>query len=501
MKTEVAFVSPAGRAMTKRPPLAFLSLSAMLEKNGIKTGIIEAKGIKNEKIAMEKTIRLAKKANPEVVGLTCLTTEVLETRKLASEIKKELPDAKIIVGGVHPTLRPEDLVYKKSPVDFAVIGEGEETIVELSDFLLGRAKNKKIENIKGIGFLKNKKLFQTMRRPLIADLSEIPMPDFEKIDMGFYTAPDLYCVRGIPISGFFFFTSRGCPFNCRFCVNKNMFGRTIRYKNPESVVDEIGQVVEKYGIDGFFFYDDTFTVNRKHVEKICSEMDERKLGLIWACETRVNLVEKGLLEKMKKTGCVQIDFGVESGSETNLKRLQKGITVPQIKNAFRLCRESKIRTFANFMINTPGETEEDVRQTILLARELKADVSIFNVTTPYPGNDIYEKIGGVPLEDYKTLGPKPGSFKEWIGLIEKKYKFSEHSLNLEKLLKELSEEFPSIHKISFRNPKQMAKFLNNISFLATPRYLGKVLLSRHRKEYFDFALHIFDYLKEQENSE
>ena len=501
MSSKIAFLSPSGRSLSMRPPLAYLSLSAFLEESGIGSDIVESKGFSAKK-SLEKSFEKLHRLKPEIIGLTCLTTEVLEARAVAQRLHKEFPEATLIVGGVHPTLRPQDLIFENSGIDYAIMGEGEETSLELVQKILANdVSGKTMGKVQGIAFLNEKKIEITEKRPLIKDLAALPSPNYGKIDMDFYTRPDIYCIRGVPISGFYFFTSRGCPFACQFCVNKNLFGRTIRYKDPVKVVEDIEAVVKKNGIDGFYFYDDTFTVNRKHVERICSELKERKLDLIWGCETRVNLVYKDLMAAMKKAGCVQIDFGVESGSEINLKRLQKGITVPEIKNCFKICKEVGIRTFANFMLNTPDETEQDVEETIQLARELNANVSIFNVTTPFPGTEIYDKLGGVPLEDYETLGPNPSSFNVWLSMIETKYKLSEHKMPLGTLLERLNKEFPSIHSLSFGNPKHLARFLNNMAFLFKPSYIAKLLRSKHRKQYLEFLLHVSDYLKAQKNVE
>ncbi len=494
---EVAFAGSPARSMSQRPPLAYMYMASFLEENNISTEIVDVKGVGNKEKAAKKVIKETVKLEPKIIGLSCLTPEVLDTRHLAAEIKKELPDVKILAGGVHPTLIPSDLIYKKSPIDFAVIGEGENTILELAK-TIGTGKD--FKKIKGIAFLrKDGKIVKTEPRPLIKDLSKMPMPAFDKIPMDYYTKPGIYCIRGIPISGFYVFTSRGCPYACRFCVNKNIFGRTVRYRDPVKVVDEIEILKNKYKIDGLYFYDDTFTVNRKHVETICKEMKERKLDMIWGCETRVNLVYEDLMKTMKDRGCVQIDFGVESGSPENLVRLRKEITVPQIENAFRICKKLGIRTFANFMINTPDETEKDVEMTLDLARRIDATVSIFNVTTLYPGNDIYEKMGGVPLKDYETLGPSPASYDAWISLLESKYKLSKHNLDLKKLLKEISEEFPTVHRLSLKNPKYVKKLAENFSAMLSPRYIKIILKSKRKHEYMKWLLQLSGFLKMQKN--
>ncbi len=485
---KTVFVTPPSRSMSQRPPLASMCMASYLEQNSHRADIIDVKGVAEKENAAREILRRLRKSSAGLMGISCLTTELKDVLSLCSSAKEQNPELKIVTGGIHPTLKPEHLIFKGSPVDFAVLGEGEQTTLELVSAL---SKGKKVEGVKGLALLKGRGVALTGKRPLIIDLNTLPMPAFDKVPMDFYTKPDVYCIRGVPICGFYTFTSRGCPFNCRFCVNKNIFGQSIRYKDPAKVVDEIQHLKEKYKIDGIYIYDDTFTVSREHVFGICNEMKQRRLDIMWACETRVSLVEESLMRAMKQAGCVQIDFGVESGSQEVLNRLRKGTTVEQARKAFRVCKNVGIRQFANFMINTPDETEEDVEKTIALARELNADINIFNITTPYPGTDIYDWINcEIDPDDYETLAPSPKTYNAWINLLETKYKFSRHNINLGELSERLRHEFPSIHELSFGNPKHFARFVKNISFMLSPRYMKVLLKSKRKGDYAKWLLSI-----------
>ena len=492
---KVLLVSPAGRAASQRPPFALMCIASYLEKNAIPTDIIDIKGYEPKEKITSEILSEIKKRDADIIGTTCLTTELREILELCREIKILKPDAKIIAGGIHPSLIPEELVFRNSPVDFAVMGEGEQTFLELVQAI---RKDSNVAGVKGIAWHKNNRLAKTPARPYIKDLDLLPFPAFDKIDMNFYTKPDFYCIRGIPIAGFYTYTSRGCPYRCRFCVNKNIFGRMLRFRSPKLVGEEVQILKDKYKIDGLYVYDDTFTVNKEHVLSICREFRERKLDLIWACETRVHLVYEDLMREMKKSGCIQIDFGVESGSQEVLDRLQKDITVEQIKNAFRICKKTGIRTFANFMLNTPEETEDDVQKTISLARELNATVSIFNITTPFPGTDIYDDIGGVPQEDYDKMGPNPSGYETWLDVIERKYRFAKHKIPFSKLIDDLSKEFPNVHELSFKNPKHLAHLWNNLSFILSPQYLRTMLKSGRKMQYVNWIISLKKVLQAQQ---
>jgi radical SAM superfamily enzyme YgiQ (UPF0313 family) len=255
--------------------------------------------------------------------------------------------------------------------------------------------------------------------------------------MDFYTEPHDSFIRGMIISGSVVFTSRGCPYRCAFCSSRNVFGKSVRCRSAKNVVDEIEFLVNNYGIDGFYILDDTFTVIKKHVINICNELKRRKLDLIWGCETRVNLINTNILRIMKDSGCVQIDFGVESGSQKILNILQKDITIRQIKRAFNLCHKLGIRTYANFMINNPQETFEDIEKTRKLAKTIKPTYSDVWITTPFPGTKLEEMFGvNLTIKDYKKL-IFVGEYTSEPIVKSEAFK----NTNLGKLRFDLSEEF------------------------------------------------------------
>jgi radical SAM superfamily enzyme YgiQ (UPF0313 family) len=188
-------------------------------------------------------------------------------------------------------------------------------------------------------------------------------------------------------------TSRGCPYRCIFC-SKAVFGKKYRGNSPAYIVDEIRFLKERFGVKEIKFYDDVFTLDRKRVVAICMQLKEQGMDIPWTCETRVNLVDEELLRVMRDAGCYMIEYGVESGNQRILNNLKKDISLEQAIKAFKLTHETGIETVAYFMIGSPEETPETIKETIEFAKKLDPDFIQFSTTTPYPGTELYRLAVG-----------------------------------------------------------------------------------------------------------
>lgn len=432
-KPVVALVSPPTRSNSRHIPIALICLAAWLDKEGVENVIIDTKiqrdpfvsmGIKDIEKLSDEIVDRIRDLKPAFVGLPCYTTEYTAVMPLAKRIKERC-DTKIIVGGLHASLKHEDFLFEESPVDFVVMGEGEITLSELVKACL---EGKPPENVDGIAFRKGKDVIRTGDRKRISDLAVLPRPAYHKIDMEYYLKPTRYVIRLLLLSGLHIFTTRGCPNQCTFCANR---ARLVTYRPVRDVVEEIRWLKERYDIESFYIADDTFCLKKERVYEFTRLISELPYKFIWAIETTVKSIDEQMVRELKKAGCIQIDFGVESGSQDALDRMKKGITVEQIENAFRLCRKYGMRTYSNIMFNTPGETEDDVRKTMGLMKRIRATNHGINLTVPYMGTEIYEKhvFPKLAREDYHIYSHSELSH----AVPDKRFWLAKHNLNLDKL--------------------------------------------------------------------
>jgi radical SAM superfamily enzyme YgiQ (UPF0313 family) len=286
-----------------------------------------------------------------------MTFLLLDALKVARLVKKTNPGSHVVFGGTHPTIYPREIAGQPE-VDSIVVGEGEHTFSELLDAVDG---GRSLSGIEGVGFRRNGDVVINPPREFIQDLDSLPFPDRELLPWQKY-----YNLLGRGKEYMTsLLTSRGCPFNCTFCTKKD--GRMCRVRSPENVVQEIEQNV-RLGITDFDIIDDTFTIDRKRVLAIADLIIEKKLDITMDLSARVDTVDQEILDRLAQAGCNRVRFGVESGNPGVLENLQKGITLDQVREAYRMAKKAGIVTFAYFMLGSPGETEKEVRESISLAK-------------------------------------------------------------------------------------------------------------------------------------
>jgi radical SAM superfamily enzyme YgiQ (UPF0313 family) len=222
-------------------------------------------------------------------------------------------------------------------------------------------------------------------RPFIADLDDLPLPRHDLLPLEAYRAP----LVGGPYA--FVVTSRGCPGGCRFCIKHVSYGNSVRFRSPESVLEEIEQLAG-LGVRKVNMYADLFTVNRDHVMGICEGILDRGLDIRWTCNSRVDFVDREMLDAMARAGCWMIAWGIESGDPRMLRRMRKGTTLDQIRRALRWSKDAGIMNWGYFIIGLPGETEESIRRTIEVSKQLPLDIALFHIAAPHPGTPFFFEV-------------------------------------------------------------------------------------------------------------
>jgi anaerobic magnesium-protoporphyrin IX monomethyl ester cyclase len=374
-------------------------LAAVLEKNGYAVDVIDCQLLKpTQKELLGELIR----RRPDVVGVSATTITYRPALEIVKTAKEFCPDCLTILGGAHVTVMGEQTLSEQPEVDIAVRGEGEQTMLELAD-LISESNLKDLDKVAGINFRKNGKIVQTPDRPFIQNLDELPFPAHKHFPLNKYR---IFGKMYLPI-----ITSRGCPFQCAFCIAAVMCGRRFRARSPKNVVDELEWLRDTCRVDAVIFYDDVFTFDKKRALKICEEMKNRKVGLPWDARTRVDLVSKEILVKMRDANCQRVLFGIESGSQQVLNNMKKGTTVEQGERAIKWAKEAGLFVDVNLIFGYPGETTDMRKQTVDFVRKTKPDTASLFLATPYPGTELrnlVEKMGWKMSSNwslYETLTP------------------------------------------------------------------------------------------------
>lgn len=316
---------------------------------------------------------------PAVIGISQWTHNRHASLDLAHLARRALPKCTIIMGGGHATFRYLELLSPGSPVDVVVIGEGEETLLEL---VACRRNGGRWDHVPGIAHRLGGEIVTTPPRPPLPDLDRLP---FSTLHLDHSIGVDQ------ELQAEFIVTSRGCPSACTFCSSPGFWPRRVRFRSPAQIVDEILWLRQQYGLIYFSLRDDTFTADRKRTIDMCRLLIEREAHVLWNCQSRVTVLDREVLVWMKRAGCEGIQLGIESGSPRILGFLGKRITPVQVEEAARLIRGVGINLSVYLISDIPGETEEDVQATIALMRRIRPDDGYVSPLAYYPGTRLFDE--------------------------------------------------------------------------------------------------------------
>ncbi len=340
--------------VTYDQPLGLLYLGAVLEEKGVDVEVLDLNFYNNWREELAKH-------DADVYGVYCSSPLLNSVIEISNFIKKTFPNKIRIVGGPHPTSLPEPM---KEYFDVVVKGEGERVIIQI------------IEDIE------NNKLKSFYHVDYIEDLDSIPYPARHLLPIKKYQR----LIDGEKSTGLL--TARGCPYECVFC-DKNIWGRKTRFRSAENIFGEIRSVKNEYNIRAFNIVDDTFTLKRSRLFGILKGF--KKLDIVWRCLTRVNHINLKILEKMKESGCVEIVFGIESGSQKVLDALNKGVTVKENAKAIDLAKKVGILSKAAFIVGSPNQDFSTLQETMSFIEKHTPNKVQLCVFTPHPGSLAWEE--------------------------------------------------------------------------------------------------------------
>ena len=370
----------SGSAMNLRAPNDLGYISAVLKNLKVSTLIRDYPA---EKKGWEDFKKDLSDFNPEMLIIS--TTEAtivkdLEALKISRSINKNtinIAKGAVFSAPLEILLPVIDFDY----LDIAITGEAEFILPEIIKTLsLGEA----LKEVKGIIFKKAEEIFITPKRDFDSNLDFLPFPDRYAIKNRLYMRPD----TGKPQATIQ--VSRGCPYNCIFCLTPNVSGSKIRYRSVENIIQEIEDCIKNHNIKDFFFRSDTFTANRKFVISLCTEIINRELNIRWVANSRTDTFDEEIAAWMKKAGCWLVAFGIESGNDEILKKIGKNTTNHETIEALEICKKTGLKTYCFFVIGFPWDTEETISDTFRLVAQSGIDYIEIHIATPYEGTELFK---------------------------------------------------------------------------------------------------------------
>ncbi len=374
-----------GKAAPQMHPYGALCLAAVLEKNGftdIKILDTELKNLSNEQILDE-----IRKFCPDIIGVTVYTLAVSKITQLLREIKQAFDNVILVAGGPHVTLYPEELV-KNRVVDYCCAGEGEYPLLKLVQAIDNAGP---VSGIPNLVFSHGERVVHNPSQAFIENLDELPFPSFHllKDDINkYYPQPMTYIKRPFAT----LITSRGCPYDCKFCSAKAMWTRKWRFNSASYIADMVEYLIDNFGIKEVCFFEDSFSVSRNRVIEFCDLLLKRKLDIIWSASVNIKDIDEEVARRMRDAGCWLISCGIETGNAAVMKVINKPLTIEEVEEKLKMVDRLGIKIRGYFMLGHITDTKATIRQTIDFSKSLPLYSANYSIFTPTPGSDFYDSI-------------------------------------------------------------------------------------------------------------
>jgi len=375
----------------RSPSLGLLHLASEVRLHGWDPSIIESDVCNMD---VDDVARELIEAAPAYVGITLFTVGVWGAATIARKLKFALPETIVIVGGPHISSMGPETLERFAEFDVAVVGEGERPLIDLLNAL---ENDTPFADVPALLYRDGDEIVKTASLPIDRVLDDLPMPAWDLLP-GFPEAypPAVFDFPRGPVATIA--ASRGCPFHCRFC-DTSTFGAKIRRYSAEKVFEMMQHLYDEYGVRHVMFVDDLFLASREKTEELCRLILERGLKMTWTCTARVDTVKPEVLETMKKAGCWEISFGLETGSDELLVKMDKLAEVEKSEQAVKWAADAGIRTKGLFMLGYPGETRETIAMTRDFVRRIPMTIMNLTKFTPYPGSPIYRDLYGTNIRE------------------------------------------------------------------------------------------------------
>lgn len=365
------------------PPIGLASLAAWLNKQGFETTIIDSYARPD---SMQRLKEVLQDKRPAILGLSCTTSSFRDGARIAELAKSLLPGILTVVGGPHASALKAASLNGFPALDFAVVGEGEETLAELASGGWERPAS-----VKGLVYRETDGTPQfNGYRDRMLELDAIPFPAYDKLD-GYPNAYKLPIFNYPRVPNTSCVSSRGCPYTCTYC-DRSVFGRSFRHNSADYMFAHAQFLKKRFGIRHINFYDDNFTFNRKRVEAFANQLMDSRLGLTYNCAARAEHLDEDLLRLMKASGCWMISLGIESGDPDLLAQHRQHADLDLLRDRIRMIKRAGIRMKALIMMGLPGESEPSVRRSMEYVYALPIDDLNIAKFTPFPGTPIYEHV-------------------------------------------------------------------------------------------------------------
>lgn len=370
-------------------PLGILYISAWLQQHGYDNHVFDSTFSTFEK---QKSFILEQK--PDVLAIyTNLMTKlnVLRTIQFVKN-QPELAHTKIVLGG--PEVRNHVNNFLKHGADYIVLGEGEETTLELVNYLAGKS-NIELVDIDGIAYLVNGEVKMNKERTKLKDLDVLPIPNRKKVNMQLYfdAWKQKHGTNAISIN-----TMRGCPYSCKWC-SRAVYGQSYRRRSAKHVVDEIEWIQNNYNVDTIWFVDDVFTVSHKWLKSFREELEQRNIKVAYECITRADRMSAEVIDELKASGCFRVWIGAESGSQKIIDAMDRRVDVMQVRSMIRDAQAKGIQAGTFIMVGYPGETQADIEETVTHLKESNPDLFTITVAYPIKGTPLYTEVENQFIED------------------------------------------------------------------------------------------------------